>query len=76
MSANHSQRSGIFYSKTEDDYVVLWRGREICRYPTMQDFVEAHIKGLDSLESNQADLLERYYNSIGISSGKSGGKSR
>ena len=70
-----NKRSGVFFSKSGSDYVVLWQGREICRYESMQAFVEAHAAGLAALESNQADLLERYYNSIGISSGSSGGKS-
>jgi len=70
-----SKRSGVFFSKSGSDYVVLWQGREICRYDSMAAFVEAHAAGLEALEYNQADLLERYYNSIGISSGRSGGKS-
>ena len=76
MSEIPSKKTGVFYSKADENFVVLWRGREICRYQTMEEFVEAHARGLDSLEDSQADLLERYYNNIGISSGKSGGKSR
>ncbi|MBT4160556.1 MAG: hypothetical protein HOC70_02510 [Gammaproteobacteria bacterium] len=70
-----SKRTGVFYSKSGDDYVVLWQGREIYRYQTMQEFVNAHKAGLDALEDNQADLLENYYRSIGIHSGKNPGRS-
>ena len=68
-------RTGVFYSKSGSDYVVLWHGQEICRYESTEAFIDAHAAGLAALESNQADLLERYYNSIGISSGRSGGES-
>lgn len=70
-TADPSKRSGVFYSKTGKDYVVLWQGREICRYQTMADFVNAHVEGLKALDDSQADLLESYYRSIGISSGAS-----
>ncbi len=68
-------RSGVFHSKSGSDYVVLWQGQEICRYESIEAFIDAHAAGLEALESSQADLLERYYNSIGISSGRSGGES-
>ena len=64
------QRTGIFFSKARQDYVVLWEGREVCRYESIDDFVEAHQKGLLALEENQADLLSEYYRSIGISTGR------
>ena len=68
-------RSGVFHNKSGSDYVVLWQGQEICRYESIEAFIDAHAAGLEALESSQADLLERYYNSIGISSGRSGGES-
>jgi len=64
------QRTGVFFSKARQDYVVLWEGREVCRYESIDDFVEAHQKGLQALEENQADLLSEYYRSIGISTGR------
>jgi hypothetical protein len=54
-------KTGLFHRKSTDDYVVLWQGREICRYATMEAFVEAHADGLESLEANQAELLASYY---------------
>lgn len=68
------KRSGVFFSKSGNDFVVMWQDREVCRYKTMEAFVDAHVDGLAALEASQADLLERYYNSIGISTGKTGGK--
>ena len=64
------QHTGIFFSTARQDYVVLWEGREVCRYESIDDFVEAHQKGLLALEENQADLLSEYYRSIGISTGR------
>lgn len=69
------KRSGVFHSKSGGDYVVLWQGQEVARYATMEEFVEVHQAGLLALEENQADLLETYYQSIGISTGKSPGRS-
>ena len=63
--------TGVFYSKSGKDYVVLWRGQEVVRYASIEDFVEAHQAGLLALDEHQADLLEKYYRSIGISSGRS-----
>lgn len=71
--ADNDKRTGVFYSKSGDDYVVLWQGREVCRYGSLEEFVDAHQAGLEALEANQADLLESYYRSIGISTGKTPG---
>ena len=56
-------KTGIFQAKSRDDYVVLWRGMEICRYDSMDAFVRAHQEGLRALEKKQAKLLESYYKS-------------
>lgn len=63
-------RTGLFHRKSSGDYVVLWQGKEVCRYGSVGEFIEAHHEGLKALESSQADLLETYYQSIGISTGK------
>ena len=42
----------------------MWKGREICRYASVRDFVDAHAEGLAALEANQADLLESYYRDL------------
>ncbi len=56
-------KTGLFYRKSSNDYVVLWQGREICRYTSMEAFVAAHADGIDSLEANQAELLASFYKS-------------
>ena len=61
MTQKPETRTGLLEQKTTNDYVVMWKGREICRYASVRDFVEAHAQGLVALEANQADLLESYY---------------
>lgn len=61
MTQEQEGRTGLFEQKSTNDYVVIWKGREICRYASVRDFVEAHAQGLAALEANQADLLESYY---------------
>ena len=65
------KHTGVFFSKSGKDYVVLWQGKEVVRYASIEDFVEAHQAGLLALDESQADLLEKYYQSIGVSSGRS-----
>ncbi|MBT5700809.1 MAG: hypothetical protein HOI67_05095 [Gammaproteobacteria bacterium] len=57
-------KTGLFQQKTTNDYVVMWKGREICRYASVQDFVDAHAEGLAALEANQVDLLESFYRAL------------
>ncbi|MBT5154649.1 MAG: hypothetical protein HOM44_11235 [Gammaproteobacteria bacterium] len=64
MTQKPETRTGLFEQKTTNDYVVMWKGREICRYATVWDFVDAHAQGLAALEANQADLLESYYSDL------------
>lgn len=59
-----SPRTGVFYRKTKDDYVVLWQGREICCYESIEAFIDAHLEGLEALESIQHELLESYYRTL------------
>ena len=73
---SHKKRTGVFHSKAGDDYVVLWKGQEVCRYENIEAFIEAHQAGLLALDESQADLLEAYYQSIGISTGRSPGSGR
>ena len=64
MAKEPEARTGLFQQKTTKDYVVMWKGREICRYASVRDFVEAHAEGLAALEASQADLLESYYKDL------------
>ena len=71
IDKSEKKSTGIFFSKSEGDYVVLWRGQEVVRYKSIEAFVEAHQAGLKALDERQADMLEKYYQSIGVSSGRS-----
>lgn len=66
MSSRSSSegKTGLFHQKSTGDFVMLWHGREICRYPTVDAFIEAHEAGLKALDLNQADLLARYYRDL------------
>ena len=68
---SNKNATGIFFSKSGGDYVVLWRDQEVVRYESIEAFVDAHQAGLLALDNTQADLLEKYYQSIGVSSGRS-----
>ena len=57
MEQEPEARTGLFQQKTTNDYVVMWKGREICRYASVRDFVDAHAEGLAALDASQADLL-------------------
>ena len=54
-------RTGIFHSKNPLAIVVVWRGQEICRYGSMEEFVDSHIEGVEALEKKQEDLLADEY---------------
>ena len=57
-------KTGLFQHKPSGEFVVLWQGREICRYKSVQEFIESHKAGLQALDETQADLLESYYRSL------------
>ena len=57
-------RTGIFHRRSTGDYVVLWKGREICRYATIEDFIIEHERGLRAMEENQAELLGSIYRNL------------
>jgi len=61
VAAEAKPRTGLFQQKSSHDYVVLWQGREICRYKNVEEFIQAHIEGLRALDANQAELLESFY---------------
>lgn len=63
MASQSTTRTGLFHRKSTDDYVVLWQGRQIGIYPSIEAFVDAHLEGLIALEQNQNDLLETLYRS-------------
>ena len=54
-------RSGIFYRKDPVAVVVMFRGKEVFRYKSVEEFIEVHIKAMKALEQKQEDELERQY---------------
>ena len=42
----------------------MWKGKEIGRYASLCDFVDAHADGIAALEANQEKLLENYYKNL------------
>ena len=43
-------RSGIFYRKDPAAVVVMFRGKEVFRYKSVEEFIEVHIKAMKALE--------------------------
>lgn len=62
--AKSQVKTGLFEQQSSGEFVVMWQGREICRYPSVQAFIDSHLAGLRALDDNQADLLETYYRSL------------
>ena len=54
-------QTGIFQSKLPAAIVVMWKGREICRYMSIEEFVDAHLEGIAALELKQEKLLSETY---------------
>ncbi len=40
----------------------MFRGKEVFRYKSVEEFIEVHIKGMKALEEKQEAELERQYN--------------
>ena len=54
-------RTGIFHGKNPLAIVVMWRGQEICRYGSLEEFVDSHLELVEALEKKQEDLLTDEY---------------
>ena len=54
-------RTGIFHGKNPLAIVVMWRGKEICRYGSLEEFVDSHLELVEALEKKQEDLLTDEY---------------
>lgn len=39
----------------------MWRGQEICRYGSMDEFVDSHLAVVETLEKKQEDVLAEAY---------------
>lgn len=54
-------KSGIFYTKDPAGLVVMFRGKQVFRYKSIEEFIEAHIKGAKALEEKQESALRKFY---------------
>lgn len=54
-------RTGIFYSKNPDGVVVMFQGKEVFRYKSVDEFIEVHIKAVRALEEKQEEELASHY---------------
>ena len=54
-------KTGIFQLRSPPAIVVMWKGREICRYASIEEFVDAHLEGIAALEAKQEKLLIEAY---------------
>ena len=55
------QRTGLFHDAAKSDYVLLWKGEVVERFPSVTAFVQTHLALVSSLEAEQAKLLESSY---------------
>ncbi|MFT7221051.1 MAG: hypothetical protein ACI8Z1_002672 [Candidatus Azotimanducaceae bacterium] len=61
MSTESPSKTGLYHRKSSGDYVVLWQGREIAVYASIDEFIDVHLQGLAALEESQNDLLDGLY---------------
>jgi len=61
MSTESPSKTGLFHRKSSDDFVVLWQGREMAVYASIDEFIDVHLQGLVALEESQNDLLDGLY---------------
>lgn len=54
-------KTGIFYVKAPPGVVVMQRGTVMHRYKSVEELVEAHIKGMAALERQMEEELARHY---------------
>ncbi len=54
-------KTGIFYSKNPVGVVVMFRGKEVFRYKSVDEFIEVHIKAVQALEEKQEEELASHY---------------
>ncbi|MEK9747723.1 MAG: hypothetical protein ACO3UV_04865 [Pseudomonadales bacterium] len=56
-----SSKTGFFHDAKRGDYVLMWRGEAVDRFPSVAAFVFEHAALLVALEEQQATLLEAAY---------------
>ena len=55
------KKTGIFYTKAPPGVVVMWRDEVVQRYVSVDELVEAHVKGMAALEREMERVLEAQY---------------
>ena len=55
------KKTGIFYVKDPEGVVVMWDGKEVARYLSVNELVETHLKGLSALEREMNEAIEAQY---------------
>ncbi len=63
-SGKAAKKTGVFKFGSSDQIVVMFEGREICRYASIGDFVNAHVDGILGLERKQEELLQSQYTTV------------
>jgi len=54
-------KTGIFYVKDPAGVVVMQNGEVLYRYKSVQELIEAHVKGIVALEREMEDELAKHY---------------
>ena len=54
-------KTGFFFEKSSNEYILIWKGEEIRRYTSVEEFVDEHYELLELLQTSQEALLESYY---------------
>jgi hypothetical protein len=56
-----NQKTGFFHDAARSDYVLLWKGEVVERFPSVTAFVETHLALVATLDAEQDKLLESSY---------------
>jgi hypothetical protein len=54
-------KTGLFYTKDPTGVVVMQNGKEVYRYKSVQELVDAHVKGMVALDKEMEAVLARAY---------------
>ncbi len=54
-------RTGVFWDQSRAAVLVYWRDQLVAQYPSMADFVAAHLELVNALEEHQQQLLLAEY---------------
>ncbi len=57
-SMSEQKKTGIFYVKGPPGVAVMWQGREMYRYRSVEELVQAHVKAVRALEAVQGEKIE------------------